>query len=144
MLDVRVGAGWEGPPTLANHRLYTTVVNRSRHDVPMPAVEIFQPSIGRGWPIHHDDPAEGMPDAIVARGSLLMTVPMSRFVGIDVTAPVVATTMTATGETYRSELSPLCWMRDDPPVVARFSQAELEAELGTLPDPTSEPSGGST
>ena len=114
MLEVRVGAGWDGKPEAANHRLYATVVNRSRHPVALPGVTIYQPAIGRAWPIRSGDTAQGLPETLMARGLVTLDVPIARFAGLDLESSVVATAITATGEHFASELSALCWVPGRP------------------------------
>jgi hypothetical protein len=108
-LRLTVASTWsfDAPPTADGHMVSITVTNLSRHDVQMPGIEVFQPSIARGWPIREIDVLDESIRVLPARSSHCLKVRMDRFVGIEPGNPVIATAIAATGERFRSKPSVL-------------------------------------
>jgi hypothetical protein len=79
------------------------VINHSRHDVQMPGVELYQPSIKRGWPVTEKDLLDEPITVLRARSSHGLRVRLGRFVGIQSGSPVIASPVTATGERFWSK-----------------------------------------
>jgi len=102
-LVVSVGGSFDGAFVEDNHQLSASIVNESRHEIPMPGLEIFQPSIRRGWPVRAADIAGELPDTLRARDAVTLLIPSTRFVGMRLNDPVVAVARTATGAQFTSE-----------------------------------------
>jgi hypothetical protein len=103
-LELSVASTWsfDVPPTEGGQMVSIVVVNHSRHDVQMPGVDLYQPSIKRGWPVTETDLVDQPIRVLPARSSHGLRVRLSRFAGIEGESPVIATAVTATGEHFRS------------------------------------------
>jgi hypothetical protein len=103
-LKISLGNTWsfEGPPTVEDQMLAVRIVNLSRHDVQMPGITVFQPSIQRAWPICDDDVVDDSLQVLPARSSHLIRVSLDRFIGLKTGETVVADAVTATGERFRA------------------------------------------
>ena len=113
-LELSLASTWsfDVPPSEDEHMVSIVVINHSRHDVQMPGVDLYQPSIKRGWPVTEKDLLDEPIRVLPARSSHGLRVHLGRFVGIERGSPVIATAVTATGERFRSE----------PTVLASFSK----------------------
>jgi hypothetical protein len=113
-LKIMVANTWpfDGPPTTEDQMLSITVTNLSRHDIEMPGIDVFQPSIQRGWPIRAGAPPDGPVQVLPARSSRSLRVPLDRFVGIQRGESVVAEAVVATGERFRSAPATVTRLRE--------------------------------
>jgi hypothetical protein len=93
---------FDGPISIESQMPAIRLVNLSRHDVQMPGIDVFQPSIQRGWPITEADCVGSPAKVLPARSSCLVRVRLERFTGLERGKAVVARAVTATGETFQS------------------------------------------
>jgi hypothetical protein len=107
---------FDGPISAENQMLAIRLVNLSRHDVQMPGIDVFQPTIQRGWPITETDSVDPPAAVLPARSSHLIRVRVERFIGLELGNAVEAHAVTATGETFRSQPVVVTALEPDVPV----------------------------